>query len=142
MLFKQKQRHDHLKDALEYHVERKELAQKAFGSWKASKDEARRKTRNQEKPSFKTDLAADEKEKNFRAWVQRKNEQAKQQRNNVRNFELQHQYAKERRQMQANAEYDKWLDVAKTKPRFVPMGQGLLSNLYNIFFLPQSYFKC
>lgn len=137
-VFEKCQQNECFFEALLSRSKRKHGANQAFADWKMTKDKARRKTEQKkmsEKPHNETNiLSVEDKDKNYHAWIQKKNAEIKRKKNNIKNIEIQDQHKKEMRQQKANAEYEKWLATAKTKPKFVPMGQGLLSIAHKVEF--------
>lgn len=131
--FKQGQRYEYLKDAFEHSLNRAYRAQEAFKKWKAAKDEISRNARDA-KGLDKSKNDPLEKEKNFQAWIQRKNAEQKARREATRNAEIKRIHEEHDKKLKAEYEYDKWLRSAKTKPKSVPMGQGLLSKSHMLLF--------
>lgn len=125
--YQQHQRYHYLEQALTYNMNRQIRAQDAFNKWKMAKDKIVRDSKNC--ADYVDKIASDpiEREKNFRAWESRKNEEERARKEMVKSAEIKRQCEAQRRTALAKQEYEKWLRTAKTRPKAVPMGQGLLS---------------
>lgn len=116
----------YFEEALEHSKERNCRAREAFEQWKQAKDEMRKMARNKNNVN-RSVVAPIEREKNFQAWLQRKNSEEKATKRTARSAEYQRSQEKQLREVRAHMEYEKWLETAKTKPKCVPMGRGLFS---------------
>lgn len=125
--FQQKQRYAYLNQAILHSISRAHRAEEAFKKWRREKYEITQQL-SYERKSDKKDADPMENEKNFQAWVLRKNTEEKTRRDSMKNAEMKRLQEERQRELTAKQEYEKWLQSSKTKPKFVPMGQGLLSN--------------
>lgn len=104
---------------------RKEIAQAAFDAWLRKK--AKESKQQITAKNVVQKIKCDDDEKNFKAWISLKKDKVNAKR------QADAQYAKiqteklENRKIIANQEYSKWLSSSNSKPKYVPLNQGLLS---------------
>lgn len=104
-------------------------AQQAFKTWLKSKNNQRRDAKLQNNSTEEKSSEPDRKAC-FQAWVDRKNSIENEIKREAKYTEKKNLEEKLSREAKSKEEYDRWRQVAKTKPKCVPMNKGLASKFW------------